>query len=148
MNAKTLIPLAVIAIALWSKLGGSLPFPSPTPEPVPVVAPSGEMQGFVMPIKTKLAGHREKADVVHALYRDFAKVVERDGGNVIKSTTVFWDAHTRALDLTAAKGEPAVGAEIDAAIEAAMGGKASEALDAPKRARLVEVLKSISWAGT
>lgn len=156
MNAKTLIPLAVIAVCLYVKAGGQIPsLPSwPTPA-TPVVVPSSEMQGLVGPVRTKLAANKTKAAQVRNAYAAFADVIERDAGEVVKSTAVFSEGHKRTLDLIDAEGEPKVGAEIDAAILSALGlaktatgGYPNVPLDAPKRARLVEVLKAVSWAGT
>lgn len=157
MKFQTIIPLVVIAVALWAKYGANL-LPAPEPD-VPVVAPTVEMQGFVMPIKTKLAGHPQKASVVRALYRDWANVVERDGGAVLKSIGTLFAAHQSVSALMAKhpgfSGEPQVAAECNTAIEQAMGvtrnaeGKIDDQpLDAAKRARLVDVLRAISWAGT
>lgn len=123
----------------------------PSPNVVTVGVPSAEMQGFVAPIKAKLSANKPKAAVVNAFYRDFAGRVKADGGKVLTSTAIFATAHQRLLDFglagTAYNGAPEIGTEIDDAITKALGGKQQLQLDAAKRARLVEVLEAISWAG-
>lgn len=144
-------PLDTVALVLVViGLLGNSSRPQPDAPPSTPHTPTAAMQQIVEPIRVKLSGHKEKAAVLAALYRDWADRLEADQGQIVTSTGIFQAAHGRVLDFrlekTPYRGEPSVGAEIDAAIEKALGGRDQVQLTDEARRKLIEVLRAISWA--
>jgi hypothetical protein len=143
VKLSTVIALALLAFAAWRYFDKR----PDNPDVPPVVAPSMEWQAKVSGIKSLAATKPDAAKLAGHFYRDFADVISRDAGGIVKTTGVFRTGHQKAQALfferTPMMGSlPGFSAEFNrVALEAL--GKEDGALD---KTKCVEMLSAVAWA--
>jgi len=142
-SSKNIVIAGLIAATIWAYYQcptDTLPDPSSF---------SQEIRESVLPIRSKLSSSPEKSQALSGFYLAWVDALQRDQGNRIKTTALFRTAHSFSLDVflqeTGMQGDPTVGAEIDAAIIAAIGNKVVP-IDEDLSHQLQKVLLAIAWA--
>jgi len=152
VKPTTLLATVLIVVGVVAAWRPQAADPDPGPAP-----PDDATRAIVGPVQEKLADHQEDGRRLAAFYQSLADVIQRDGGNVVTTTSQLREINRRAgllmFQKTGIQGKhPGLAEAIDTAIAEGVGleetpdGYEDVQLDAQAVGRLVDVLRAVAWA--
>lgn len=151
MKLETLLIIALVGFGVYQFKKNDVPAP-------PAVSVTGyqvpeSLKPFAADMAASLKDQPDKAKALAALYAALADAIERDAGTKVKSTGVLREVLKRSGEVKAVGNSgvavgPKIAAKIGehAGLSDGKGGYVDIEIDAAKRAKVIEVLRTVSAA--